>query len=222
MFKLSQDGIKIAKVLILVIALSFVLGKFITLLSVGLLILFRDENRIITNPNAVLSPCDGIVLSIENNVKFNLSDKYQNNKWNKITILNGILDIHANRMPMSGEVEEIIYTPGDSRDRYIYKQNEKISWIINGDIDFILSHSVDTIFHVVSSKVKKNQFAKIGETYANSFIGATIELYLPQDIEITISEGQKMVASETSITNSIVKNAMNQHPSKKITKKDTK
>lgn len=203
MFKLSEDGIKVAKVIILLIALNFVLGKFITFLAISLLILFRDESRIVTNPNAVLSPCDGIVLSIDRDVCFNLSERYSDIKWNRISIFNGILDIHVNRMPIRGKIKDLIYTPGDSRDRYIYKQNEKISWIVEGDIDCVLSHSVDTIFHIVSSKVKKGQCVEIGQNYASSFIGATVEVYVPQHIDILVSEGQKMIASETMLTSDI-------------------
>ncbi|QEK38533.1 phosphatidylserine decarboxylase [Candidatus Cytomitobacter primus] len=205
MFKLSQDGTKIAKIIAIGLVLSFVLGSFIAFLAIGLLVLFRDENRVITNPSALLSPCDGIILSIDNDVDFTLSDQYQNIKWNKITILNGILDIHVSRMPIKGKIEDIIYSPGESRDKYIYKQNEKISWVIAGDIKCIISHSVDTVFHFVSCKVKRNDILNIGSTYANNVIGATVEVYVPQDLEICVSEGQKMIASETPLIKKLKK-----------------
>ncbi len=209
MFRLSKDGIKVAKIIAIGLALSFVLGKCIAFLAIGLVLLFRDENRIITNHKSVLAPCDGIVLSIDQDVEFDLSDGYQGTKWNKITILNGFLDIHVSRMPISGSIEDVIYTPGDSRDNYIYKQNEKISIIINGDIKCIVSHSVDTVFHFVSCKVKKHDQKELGATYANNTIGATVEIYVPQSLEICVTEGQKMIASETSLTKNITKGISN-------------
>ncbi len=200
MFNLSQDGIKVAKIIVAGLMLSFVLGNFIAFLAIGVILLFRDEKRVITNYNAVLSPCDGIILSIDKNVEFNLSDKYKEQKWNKITILNGILDIHVSRMPISGEIDEVVFSPGDSRDNYIYKQNEKISILVSGKIKCILSHSVDSVFHFVSCKVKKSDQVEIGSTYANNTLGATVEIYLPINVEICVNEGQKMIASETLLT----------------------
>ena len=204
MFRLSQDGKKIAKIILIGLLLSLVLGSFITILAIGLLLLFRDESRVITNDSAILSPVDGIVLSVENNVQVNLSDKYDSFTWNKITISNGILDIHTSRMPIKGKIEDIVYSPGDSETGCIYKQNEKISWVISGIKQCVISHSVNTIFHFVSCKVKRNQYLNIGETYANNLIGATVELYVPSELKIEIAEGQRVVASETPLTEEIV------------------
>ncbi|USO00643.1 MAG: phosphatidylserine decarboxylase [Alphaproteobacteria bacterium] len=202
MFKLSKDGIRAAKIILLGIVLSLVLGKFLAILGLGLILLFRDEKRIITNEKAVLAPVDGIILSIDEDVNCNLISEI-NKKWTRITIVNGILDIHTSRMPISGKISDLIYTPGDNAGEALCQKNEKISLFISGAIECIISHNIETIFHNVSIKVQKGQIMQIGQTYANNTIGATIELYLPSDLKILINEGQKVIAGETEITEDI-------------------
>ncbi|OIO37759.1 MAG: phosphatidylserine decarboxylase [Candidatus Omnitrophica bacterium CG1_02_46_14] len=70
---------------------------------------FRDPKRtIVTSEKAVLSPADGRVIQIDPVASEGCQDK----PWTRVWIFLSILDVHINRSPIAGQIENIKYTPG--------------------------------------------------------------------------------------------------------------
>jgi phosphatidylserine decarboxylase len=79
-----------------------VVGGLLTV-SVGLF--FRDpERHVPQSPGAIVSPADGRVMEV---VAAEV-------KTRRISIFLSILDVHVNRSPYGGKVEQVVYSPGNS------------------------------------------------------------------------------------------------------------
>ena len=77
-------------------------------------IFFRDPRRkILKNHDYILSPADGTIQSI---IKVTSPETLNNNsnykEWNKISIFLNIFDVHINRIPINGIIQDQIYKRG--------------------------------------------------------------------------------------------------------------
>jgi phosphatidylserine decarboxylase len=122
-----RDGYYYALVLIVAAAL---LGWFTTpiwalapaLLAVFFLWFFRDPERVIPDaPGALVSPGDGKVTDVSLVTE-------AGKQWSRISIFLSVFDVHVNRSPIAGVVEEIRYHPGkflNAMNRASAEQNEQ-------------------------------------------------------------------------------------------------
>ena len=71
---------------------------------------FRDPDRTVPNKsNIVVSPADGRVLF----VKDVIDDKFMNSKAKMVSIFMSPLNVHVNRIPITGKVEYVKYIQGE-------------------------------------------------------------------------------------------------------------
>ncbi|WP_187440130.1 phosphatidylserine decarboxylase [Candidatus Nesciobacter abundans] len=202
--KLSKQGFKAIKVCFIFLFTVFVLGYFTPILCTALiLLLFRDEKRVITDPDSCLPPCDGIVESIKKDIALDsvTENEYKDKKWNKIEIKNGITDIHVCRSPIEGTVKHIYYNPGLSGEQNIfYKKRESLIIVISGKTEIIIEHVSQNSLQSVSCYVKTGDLLKIGQKYANQNLGGYVNMYLPVEHELDVLESQKLISAETVVS----------------------
>lgn len=84
-----------------------------TYLLVGLALFtswfFRNPKRVIPSvPRALVSPADGRVMGIEEVHE----PRYFKSQAIRISIFLNVFDVHVNRIPCQGTVEEVLYQPG--------------------------------------------------------------------------------------------------------------
>ena len=112
---IAKEGLPFALAGIAVTVLLYVFGLPYLAILTGLLTLFsvyffRDPRRVAdARSNAVLSPADGIVISIKN------IDNDQNPLGEpaiKASIFMSVFNVHVNRIPFSGTIREISHRPG--------------------------------------------------------------------------------------------------------------
>jgi phosphatidylserine decarboxylase len=108
----STIGIVFIVIFVLIVISILVNYNFVRilllLLSVCLIVFtlnfFRDPERTIPNKeNIVVSPADGRVLF----VKDILDDKFLNSKAKLVSIFMSPLNVHVNRIPITGKVEHV-------------------------------------------------------------------------------------------------------------------
>jgi len=69
---------------------------------------FRDPpRRLPLDPLAVLSPADGRIVAIER-----AQDPYADREALKISVFMNVFNVHSNRVPVDGVVEQVTYFPG--------------------------------------------------------------------------------------------------------------
>ena len=69
---------------------------------------FRDPARAIPqDPGAVLSPADGRIVAVER-----VNDPYVKREAIKVSVFMNVFNVHSNRSPVDGTVQQVWYFPG--------------------------------------------------------------------------------------------------------------
>lgn len=173
------------------------------LVMVGLVLNFF-RNPVIAVPRdeaAVLSPCDGKVVVIEEIH----DDRYFNGKVLQISIFMSPLNVHVNRNPISGTVKTAQYLPG----KFLMAFNPKSS--TDNEMTYIV---VDNGRHAVGFKqiagflarricyyVKDGDKVTQGEEFGFIKFGSRIDLLLPTNSQVHVKLGDVVLGGRTTIAN---------------------
>lgn len=168
------------------------------LLLVFTLNFFRDPDR--TPPkteNVVLSPADGKVLII----KDVFEKRYLDSEAQQVSIFMSPLNVHVNRIPISGKVEFLNYIEGEYLVAYHDKAdslNERSEIGINyGDGKLLFTQVAGFVARRIVYELKLNDEVKIGERFGMIKFGSRVDVIIPKDWKIKVNEGETVKAGET-------------------------
>ena len=159
---------------------------------------FRDPDR--TPPdaeNVVVSPADGTVLF----VKEVLDNKFINKKALQISIFMSPLNVHVNRIPISGTVEYLQYIKG----KYIAAFEDKAS-LENERSEFGIQSKFGKVFFTqvagfiarrIVYEIKKGDSVTIGKRFGMIKFGSRVDVVVSQDWEVKVKKDDKVTAGET-------------------------
>ncbi len=175
----------------------------------GLLILFtfwffRDPERTVPeeaqkDASLIVSPADGhIVEIVEEEEEFYLKAPSK-----RISIFLSPLDVHVNRIPISGVVEFYQYNKGD----YIIANHPKASALneqsrIGVKTDFgklFFKQIVGVVARRLVCDIKVGQKIVVGDRFGMMKFGSRMDIAVAPDTELYIKIGDKVVAGETII-----------------------
>ena len=126
--KLHNEGYKFLVIFGLATLVLYLINGFLGLIGVVLTIwvyyFFRDPDRVsINDEDYLVSPADGVVLQVmETNGPKELN--LENKKFTKVSIFMNVFDCHVNRIPCSGEIEDIMYVAGKFLNASLDKASE--------------------------------------------------------------------------------------------------
>jgi len=199
-------GFSIVLLLFSFLIKPFLIKIFLIILAVSIsgfaLFFFRDPERKVPNgDDIIISPADGKVFLIreffEN--EFILDDAIQ------VSIFMSPLNVHVNRIPISGEIKFLKYVPGKYTVAFDEKSSEnnerKIIGIETEDgLKVIVKQIAGFIARRIVCGVEKGDKVKAGQRYGMIKFGSRVDVIMPKNkVEIIISEGQKVRAGETII-----------------------
>lgn len=178
---------------------AYVLYTAMILLVAFILFFFRDPDREITEgDNFVLSPADGNIVQIKEVEE----DRYIKDRAIQISIFLSPLDVHVNRLPASGTLEYLEYEPGMFLVAFDHRASE-----LNERADFGVRHSSGTkiFFRQITGFLARRivyhldvgDQLKAGERFGMMKFGSRMDILVPLDVEVNVSEGEKAVAGET-------------------------
>jgi len=182
--------------------LGYDLIALIMLVLTGFVVyFFRDPERISPDDeDVVVSPADGKVILVEKI----FDDRFVNEHAYKVSIFMSVFDVHVNRIPFAGEVEKIQYVPGS-----FYAANTDQGGLANEHCGVTLStkkgfrYAVVQIAGLVARRivcwVEKGDMIERGKRFGMIRFGSRVDIYLPQNIQIEVSSGQRVKAGETVI-----------------------
>ncbi len=179
--------------------IPFVVMGFITLFVAYF---FRDPDRNVTyEPNVIVCPADGKILKIE---QMDKNHSPTNESTIKVSIFMSIFDVHVNRIPTDGSVEEIVYKPGKYFSANLDKaseQNERNSLFLKipGDRQMVLVQIAGLIARRIACWIKPGDIVKVGQRFGLIRFGSRVELFLPPETEIYVKPGQKVKAGITKL-----------------------
>jgi phosphatidylserine decarboxylase len=185
--------------------LVFAFIEFELLAIIGLfltgfvLYFFRDPERISPDDeDAFVAPADGKIIQVEKV----FDEKFLHEHVYKISIFMSIFDVHVNRLPFSGEVEKIQYSPGS-----FYAANTDQGGLENENCAIILSSPKNIKFAVVQVAgliarrivpwAEKGDKLNRGERFGMIRFGSRVDVYLPQQVQLEVSIGKRVKAGET-------------------------
>jgi len=202
----STIGFVTILVFILVIAAIFVNSNYIRIpliiIAVFLLIFtlnfFRDPERIIPDAeNIVVSPADGKVIV----VKEVLDDKFINGKAIQISIFMSPLNVHVNRIPISGKIDYLKYIEGEylvaSSDKASEKNERSEFGITNKYGKILFTQVAGYIARRIVYEIKIGDNVKIGERFGMIKFGSRVDVIAPINWKTKVKIHDNVIAGET-------------------------
>lgn len=169
------------------------LGVFIFIIGNLVLLFFRDpERKVQVSDGVIVSPADGKIMLVEK------TDGRQ-----LVSIFMSVLNVHINRIPVSGIIERLDYKPGKFKaafNREAMDINERFEIEIKTDKGNVEIHQVAGVLaRRIVCRLKKGQQVKIGQRFGLIRFGSRVDLYLPSTVTLDIQQGQKVKGAETII-----------------------
>jgi phosphatidylserine decarboxylase len=180
-----------------VLAIPFVvLGAFFTFF-------FRDPER--TSPrdeHVVLAPADGRVL-IAGPALPDAAPAPGAEAWKQISIFLSPMDVHVNRIPASGRVTRVAYSPGRFLPAYRHDAggaNERSEiWIDHSGQTVVARQIVGMLARRVVCRATVGDEVQAGDRFGIMKFGSRMDLFLPPTATITVTVGQMVRGGETVI-----------------------
>jgi phosphatidylserine decarboxylase len=174
-------------------------GGALGLTTAAIAAFFRDpQRRIPEGEGLVVSPADGKVVSIAD-IK---GESPVSGAATRVSIFLSPLDVHINRVPVAGKIEEIRYQPGKFLAAYKEEASEQ-----NEQNALKIIDSQGRVFGVVQVAgvmarrivcwAKAGDSLRRGERFGLIMFGSRTDLYLPRGCSIEVSEGQRVKGGET-------------------------
>lgn len=159
---------------------------------------FRDPAREIPgNKNAILAPADGRIVAIEKT-----EDPYLKRDAIKISVFMNVFNVHSNRSPVDGEVQDKWYFPGKFINADLPKaslENERNALWIKADngADVTCVQVAGLIAKRIVCHIKASEHLRRGQRFGFIRFGSRVDVYLPLNIKINVNIGDKVSATET-------------------------
>ncbi len=188
-------------VVVAVLATAFggvVLSALTWLIALFVLQFFRDPARVIPqDEGAVLSPADGRIVMVERT-----RDEYLQRDAIKVSVFMNVFNVHSNRSPVDGAVQQVWYNPGKFVNADLDKastENERNAvWIKTADGQDVTSVQVaGLIARRILCYVKAGDRLARGQRYGFIRFGSRVDVYLPLDATVKVVIGDKVSATST-------------------------
>ncbi len=169
--------------------------------SCYMLYFFRDPERTSpTDPGAVLSGADGVVMAVKEVGKHELLGV----ETVRISIFLSLFDVHVNRAPISGKVTKLGYFPGKRYFTFMEESsehNQHSEILIEGvETTCLVKQITGPVARRVVYWLDLDQEIAAGDRIGMMKFGSRLDMYLPiQDVEVLVKEGDRVTAGETIV-----------------------
>ena len=169
-------------------------------LAAFFLFFFRDpERRIEATRDGVLSPADGRVLVAGPAA----ADAAPPGQWLQISIFLSPMNVHVNRVPVSGRVTRVSFQrgrflPAYHRDAAAANERSEI-WIDNDGRTIVARQIVGVLARRVVCRIAAGAEVRAGDRYGVMKFGSRMDIFLPITAQIRVKVGDTVRAGETII-----------------------
>jgi phosphatidylserine decarboxylase len=171
------------------------------LLAGFFLFFFRDPHR--TPPSghegAVVAPADGRVLVAGQAI----AGAAPPGAWQQISIFLSPMDVHVNRIPVSGRVTRVELTRGRFLPAYRHEAgtvNERSEiWIDHGGQTIVARQVVGVLARRVVCRVQPGAEVRTGERFGIMKFGSRMDIFVPTTATIMAKVGETVRGGETVI-----------------------
>lgn len=191
--------------LLFVLSLPELLFTIVNIISIGLFALivyfFRNPVREVEyNDTTIYAPADGKVVVIEEAPE----DEYLKEKRIQVSIFMSPLNVHVNRMPVTGTIEYYKYHPGLFLVAWHPKSstdNERTSVVLKttSGISIMLRQIAGAMARRIVCYANEGKSFKQGEDIGFIKFGSRVDLFLPLNSDIKVSLGETVFGNKTVI-----------------------
>jgi phosphatidylserine decarboxylase len=173
------------------------IGWCFALIAFAFLGFFRDPERIVPQGEGlVVSPADGRVMATR--------DLRGEGLRTRVSIFLSPLDVHINRSPVEGKVEEVRYQAGKFFAAYkeaASEANERnaVTVVDKQGRRFGAVQIAGVVARRIVCKTKEGDWLERGQRFGLIRFGSRVDLYLPDGTRVEVAEGQHVTGGETII-----------------------
>lgn len=195
---IAREGVRFILPLLILTAVFYYRGWLIPatillILSIFVIAFFRDPERVPPKvEGGIVSPADGKVVGI-----VEVEDALYNGKAVRVSIFLNIFNVHVNRVPVTGQVVDLVYNKG----KFLNAANDKAS-LDNEQNSLLIETSkggrvvVRQIAGLIARRivcwVNKGEFVSRGERFGLIRFGSRTDIFLPIGTEILVRVGDKV------------------------------
>ena len=159
---------------------------------------FRDpERRVPNKSNVVVSPADGRILF----VKDVIDEKFINGKAKLVSIFMSPLNVHVNRIPISGKVEYVKYIQGEYLAAFEDKASERNErneiGITSPDGKVFFTQIAGFVARRIISDLKVGDSVNIGNRFGMIKFGSRVDIIVPEQWQVKVKKDDNVTAGET-------------------------
>ena len=171
------------------------------IITTFVLAFFRDPERFISpDPDALVCPADGKIISIEE-----VEDTtFTGQRVKKVCIFMNVFNVHVNRVPFAGRVVKVMYHPGkfysaDSDKAALENEYFATVFSVPHDRQIAVVQIAGLIARRIICWLEPGDSAVKGSRLGLIRFGSRVDMYLPLETELVVTTGQKVRAGETII-----------------------
>jgi phosphatidylserine decarboxylase len=177
---------------------SWLLALPFLIIGAFFLFFFRDpERKTSASQDAVLSPADGRILVAGPAV----ADAAPAGSWLQISIFLSPMDVHVNRVPVTGRVIRVTFTPGRFLPAYRHdagRTNERSEIWIDHDGQMVVARQIVGILaRRVVCRVQAGTEVRAGDRCGIMKFGSRMDVFIPTNAEIRVQVGDTVRGGET-------------------------
>lgn len=176
-----------------------IVSVFFWAAGIFILYFFRDPERVVPDdPRAVVSPADGKVILIEKVT----DERFLHGQVLKISIFMNIFNVHVNRIPYDGVVEEIRYQAGqflaaDQARASFENENNAVFLEVEDDRRMVVVQVAGVLARRIVCWAENGDKVRKGMRFGMIRFGSRLDIYLPLSTQIEVEIDQRVVAGQT-------------------------
>ena len=152
------------------------------------------------NENQVIAPADGKVVVIEETEE----TEYLKSKRRQISIFMSPVNVHVNRMPVSGVVSFFKYHPGKYLVAWHPKsstENERTTVVakMKNGTEILFRQIAGAMARRIKWYVKEGQALEQGDEFGFIKFGSRVDIFLPLNAKVNVKIGDKTTGGKTVI-----------------------
>ena len=177
-----------------------IIGVPLLIVSGFLLFFFRDPDRVHNAlSSSVISPADGRVMV----AGAPTGEATPAGRWQQISIFLSPMNVHVNRIPVSGRVTRVEYHPGRFLPAYKKESgdlNERSEVTIDHEGQpIVVRQIVGLLARRVVCRTREGAEVKAGERFGVMKFGSRMDVFVPLDATLQVRVGQTVVGGVTVI-----------------------
>jgi phosphatidylserine decarboxylase len=161
---------------------------------------FRDPERDVpTEPAAIVSACDGKVLSVERMH----DERLGAGEFLRIAVFLSVLDVHVNRVPVAGRVADYFVEDGGYANAMTAAAEHNVAAYTVLDTDHgtvVVAQRTGLIARRIVQRVPVGTLVARGERMGLIRFGSRTDVYLPADkVDAVVATGDKVIGASSVI-----------------------